>query len=163
MQPVGYSESVEVPVRAPAELVYRLLSDPTRMPQWSPEVVRVRWLGDDGSARVGARFRGTSRAQVRWSRTCEVTAAEPPRRFAFRTIPTWLYGDSTLWTFEVTPGSRGCTVTQRYEIVRGPNLAVQLGTLVTRRPQRLEPHLRATLEALRDTAEQAVARAGGGR
>lgn len=161
MGQVGRSKSVQVPVHAPPDVVYELLSDPTRMPQWSPEVVRVRWLERDRVVRVGARFRGTNRARLCWSRVCEVTVAEPPHRFAFRTVPTWLYADSTLWSFEVAPTAEGCAVTQRYEVVRGANLVVRLGALINGRSQHLEPNLRATLEALRDTAERMVPTAGG--
>ena len=33
-------------IGAPADTVYRLVADPIRMAEWSPECVRCRWLGD---------------------------------------------------------------------------------------------------------------------
>jgi hypothetical protein len=38
---VGDSEAAQVTIHASPEIVHELLSDPTRMPQWSPEVIRV--------------------------------------------------------------------------------------------------------------------------
>jgi uncharacterized protein YndB with AHSA1/START domain len=151
---VGHSESVRVAIDAPASLVYRLVSDPTRMPEWSPEVVRVVWQAGHDTAEVGARFRGTSRARLRWSRTCEVLAAEPGRFFVFRTVPAWPYRDSTVWSFDIEPTPHGCLLTERYEILRGPNLLLRLAARLNARPSHLAPHLTSTLTRLKATAEQ---------
>jgi hypothetical protein len=151
---VGDSEAVQATIAAPQEVVYDLLSDPRRMPQWSPEIVRVIWAAGHGTARPGARFRGTSRARLRWSRTCEVLAADPPRLFSFRTVPSWLYRDSTIWSFDIEPHPDGCVVTERYEVVRGPNLLLRWGARVNGRPSRLAPHLERTLQGLRASALQ---------
>jgi uncharacterized protein YndB with AHSA1/START domain len=158
MSDVGHSESVRVAIDAPASLVYRLVSDPTRMPEWSPEVVRVVWQAGHDAAEVGARFRGTSRARLRWSRTCEVLAAEPGRRFVFRTVPSWPYRDSTVWSFEIDPTPDGCRLTERYEIVRGPNVLLRLAARLNARPTDLAPHLASTLRRLKATAEHAPGR-----
>ena len=97
-------------IAAPADDIYALVSDVTRMGEWSPENVGGRWLGDATGPAVGARFRGSNRrGWRRWSTTCTVVAAEPGRTFAFdvtvAVIPAsrWIYelrqdGDATLVT-----------------------------------------------------------------
>jgi uncharacterized protein YndB with AHSA1/START domain len=158
MAAVGESETAQVWVRAAPAVIYDLVQDPTQMARWSPEVVSVVTDGA-GPARVGMRFRGISRARFRWSRTCEVLAAERPERFVFRTVPTRLYSDSTVWTFEIRPREGGALVTQRYEIVRGLRLPLRWVVRLNGRPRRLAPHLEHTLLCLKDSAEHVQASA----
>ena len=47
--------------------------------------------------------RGNRAGWLRWSRTCEVLAVEPPRRIAWRTIPTPLFVDSSDWRITLEP------------------------------------------------------------
>jgi len=75
---------VTAAIRAPADVLYALVSDVTRMGEWSPENVGGRWLDGVPAPVVGARFRGSNRrGWRRWSTTCTVVAAEPGRTFAF--------------------------------------------------------------------------------
>ena len=97
-------------IAAPAHDLYDLVSDVTRMGEWSPENVGARWLGHASGPAVGARFSGSNRrGWRRWSTTCTVIAAEPGRRFAFEvafagiTVSRWSYefrpeGDETVVT-----------------------------------------------------------------
>jgi len=87
-----------VRVAAPPEKVWGLLSDITRMGEWSPECVGCRWLPPADGARPGARFRGTSRNRWhRWSTMSTVVDAIPGRSFVFdvtyfrRPVARWLY------------------------------------------------------------------------
>jgi uncharacterized protein YndB with AHSA1/START domain len=155
MASVGDSETAQVWVAASPTVVYDLVSDPTQMANWSPEVVRVVVLDEEGPAQVGMGFRGTSRARLRWSRTCEVIAAQRPTRFTFRTVPTWMFSDSTVWAFEIRPHEGGSLVTQRYEVVRGLRLPLRWVVRLNGRPHRLAPHLQRTLLGLKHSAEQA--------
>jgi Polyketide cyclase / dehydrase and lipid transport len=60
-------------IHAPIDAIYRLVADPIRMADWSPECVRCRWVGESSQADVGARFRGTSRnGWHRWTRTSPI-------------------------------------------------------------------------------------------
>lgn len=75
---------VSAVIEAPPDVLYALVSDVTRMGEWSPENVGGRWLGGATAPAVGARFRGANRrGWRRWSTTCTVVAAEPTRTFAF--------------------------------------------------------------------------------
>ena len=104
---------VEAVVPATPEQVYAVVSDVTRIAEWSHECRAAEWLDGTEVAAVGARFRGTNRVnRFGWSRVCTVTELEPGRRFGYRTgggTPP----DSTAWTFELHPHPDGTRVVQR--------------------------------------------------
>jgi uncharacterized protein YndB with AHSA1/START domain len=100
-------------VEAPAEVVYALVSDVTRMGEWSPETASCRWVDGARSAGVGARFRGSNRrGPLQWTTTCTVTAADPGRRFAFTV--TWAGVPISDWAYDLAPAAGGCTVTESW-------------------------------------------------
>lgn len=81
-RPMTVSDSVII--AADAEALYREISDPSRMGQWSPENRGADIEGPKRPAHVGMRFIGhNKRGRVRWETGCTVTAADPGRRFAF--------------------------------------------------------------------------------
>lgn len=89
---------VSTEIAADPGVVWRLVSDVTRMGQWSPETTSCRWLGDATGPAVGAKFKGSNRHGFRrWSTACTVTAAEPGKSFSFDVdygplaISTWDY------------------------------------------------------------------------
>ncbi|OBJ04532.1 hypothetical protein A5624_26770 [Mycobacterium sp. 1482292.6] len=83
-------------VRAPAHAVYALVSDITRIPQWSPETVSARWLD-------AKTFEARNRRRLgRWTTTSNVETAEPDREFSF--IVQAFGGDWTQWTFRLDSG-----------------------------------------------------------
>ncbi len=113
---------VSVEVDATPEQVWNLLTDITRAGEWSHETQGGEWLdGADGPV-VGARFQGRNQSgRSKWRRQCEVVAADAPRTISWRTVPTALYRDSTIWTYELEPTDIGCRITQRFEVVKlGP-------------------------------------------
>jgi hypothetical protein len=92
---MNLSESIMV--IAPPETVWDLVADVTRMGEWSPETTAAWWLGEATTARVGVRFKGRNKRQMRWATTCEVTAADRGSRFSFVRISR--IDDGTDWTF----------------------------------------------------------------
>src|SRR5579871_2789585 len=93
--------SVTVHMAVPADRVWDLVSDITRIGEFSPETFEAQWLGGADGPAVGARFRGhvrrNGRGPVYWT-VCTVTACEPGRVFAFnvggpgdRILNTWAY------------------------------------------------------------------------
>lgn len=113
------SGSATVEVDASPEQVWALLADITRAGEWSHETQGGDWLEGASGAVVGARFRGRNKnGRQRWTRVCEVVAADAPHTIAWRTVPSRLYPDSTVWTYELAPTERGCRITQRFEVVR---------------------------------------------
>jgi len=153
------SGSVSAPVAAPAETVWELVADVTRIGELSPECHRAEWLDGGDAPVVGARFRGHNRWKLnRWSRICEVVEAEPGRAFAFRTVPGWgPLADSTTWRYDLRPTDDGCEITQSYEVTVPPKRWFQP---VIRRllPHHLDmrPHMVQTLDAIRARAEEAA-------
>jgi Polyketide cyclase / dehydrase and lipid transport len=78
--------SVTVYMAASADRVWDLVSDITRVGEFSPETFEAEWLGGASGPEVGARFRGhvrrNGRGPVYWT-ACTVVACDPGREFAF--------------------------------------------------------------------------------
>jgi len=75
-------------IAADPVVIYDLLSDVTRMGQWSPECYRCEWLDRASAAVEGVRFRGYNRlGRYRWATTAVVTVARRGREFAKLLIP----------------------------------------------------------------------------
>jgi hypothetical protein len=89
--------------------VYRLISDITRVGEWSPETVSAHWLDGATGPAVGARFQGDNRiGRVAWSTKPTVTVAEPGVRFAFQ-VPGASGGS---WSFDLEPAPGGTRITE---------------------------------------------------
>jgi uncharacterized protein YndB with AHSA1/START domain len=113
------SGTVTVEVEASPEQVWALLADVTKTGEWGHESQPGAWLDGATEAVPGARFQGRNRrGRTRWSRVCEVLAADSPRVISWRTVPTRLYNDSTVWTYELSPTAGGCRITQRFEVLK---------------------------------------------
>jgi hypothetical protein len=145
--------AVTVGMAADPTAVYRLVSDVTRMGEWSPETTSCRWLSAPGPM-VGARFRGTNRRGVRrWSTTCTVTAAEPGRRFAFSV--TWGPLAISEWSYAIHPTEQGCSVTESWVDKRPTWMRTVYPVVmgVTDRGVLNRAGMQATLAALKKAAE----------
>src|SRR5262249_21515931 len=119
------SGAVDLYIKAPPEELYDRIAEVTRTGDRSLECSSCAWLPGASPGTVGSRFRGRNRRGrvVRWSRVCEVTAADRGRIFAFRTVPErWDISrkDSTTWSYTFQPDGAGTTVTHSYEITRAP-------------------------------------------
>lgn len=91
------------------------------MSAWSIECRDAEWLDGAVTARPGARFRGRNRRRgLRWSRTNEVLVAEAPKRFVWRTVPSWMFPDSTEWSADLEPHEGGTRVVQSLRLLRVP-------------------------------------------
>jgi hypothetical protein len=146
---------VSADIAAAATTVYSLVSDVTRMGEWSTETTSCRWLGPPGPA-VGATFRGSNRyGIVRWSTTCTVTAADPGRRFAFSVSRgTVLISE---WCYQIEPAPGGCTVTESWVDKRPGWLRLTSPAVIgiVNRPAHNRAGMQATLAALKAAAEAA--------
>lgn len=162
----GTSGRASTVVQATPEQVYDTVSDVTRVPEWSPECVGGRWLGDADGPEVGARFEGRNRRGiVRWRTRPKVVAAQRPREFAFvMGLPG--YGAMTRWTYEIEPGEDEGTsrLTESFEILRdlpGPIVAFEKHLLrVPDRAKDLQDNLETSVARIREVAERDAARAG---
>ena len=111
METLRHSGSIVIN-RSPEE-VYALISDVTKMGDWSP-VCKACWWDDGDGPRVGAKFTGRNEVPERtWETRSEVVAAEPGKEFAWAVAepPTrarWGY------TFDAVNG--GTEVTETWQL-----------------------------------------------
>ncbi len=139
---------VDVEVPATPEQVWAVLTDVTRIGEWSHECRTAQWLGGVDRPAVGARFRGSNKVRLsRWSKKCTITDLQPPRRFVYETSVDMM-GGPTEWTFTLEPTETGCRVTQSFKIDNMPRAAEWL--IAKMIPEHLERSqaLRADLERL---------------
>ena len=121
MSRVQKSSRVDVEADAAVPDVWAVVSDVTRVGEWSHECRSAQWSSGAGRAAPGARFRGRNRARgLAWTRTCEIVAVEEPVLIVWRTVPTWLYPDSTEWRIELQPSERGTRIIQTFRVLRAP-------------------------------------------
>ena len=110
----------QVYVEAPPEQVWQLVTDVTRMGDWSPECRRCEWERGHSGPVAGARFRGHNRrGWLRWSMPCAVTEADKDKTFAFETVPAFPFkkGVQTRWRFEFQQSDGGTTLTESFEVL----------------------------------------------
>jgi uncharacterized protein YndB with AHSA1/START domain len=155
---MGEQVSVSRDIAAPAERVWALISDVTRMGEWSPETVGATWLGRAVGPAPGARFRGRNRNGRRtWTTVATVLEAEPGRSFAFR-VKAGPF-DVADWAYRIEPTAAGCRVTETWTDRRG-RLVAALGRPVSGVADRAS-HNRATMARTLDNLA-AAAESGGG-
>lgn len=110
---------------APPAQVWDLVSDVTRIGEFSPETFEARWRrGSDGPA-VGARFAGHVKRNgvgpTYWS-ACTVTVCEPERRFEFSVGTEQVAVNN--WGYRLEPRDGGTLVTEYYRLE--PKLPLRL-------------------------------------
>ncbi len=150
---------VERIIEAEPELIYDLVSDVTRMGEWSPETVEAEWLGDATGPAVGATFKGKNKLGPNsWATKPTVTLADRGRTFAFKVPgksgPTWRYD------FERTRG--GTRVIEAVIQERRSPLFIRLlqrRAGVTDREDSLRENMTITLDQLAHAAVAQTARA----
>jgi hypothetical protein len=108
--------SSRVVIDAPADKLYEMVSDISRMGEWSPACVGGAW--DEGASPTpGGWFTGrNSRNGQEYETRCEVTVAEPGRDFTFVVGG----GESgwARWGYRFTPTGEGSTdVEEHWEMV----------------------------------------------
>ncbi|MGH9279256.1 MAG: SRPBCC family protein [Acidimicrobiales bacterium] len=150
------SGQADVTIRTEPERLWTMVTNVTRMGEWSPETERAEWL--DGASRpaVGARFRGYNRrGRSKWSTTCEVIEAEPGRVFAFAVGKA--NKPETVWRYRFEAVDGGVRVTESFQLRKPLGFLSRLVTRVTTgvkdRPADLEDGVRTTLAALKRAAE----------
>jgi hypothetical protein len=144
-------------VNAPADQVYALVADLTRMGEWSPECARVEWLDGATGPAVGARFVGHNRSGpfelMRWSRNGRVLAADSGREFAFVTEEGGREG--VTWRYRFEEVEDGTRVTESYHVDWIPMWA-RIVDVPTNRYRQLQLAMRQTLAQLKNAAEEST-------
>lgn len=150
--PAPIAETVHVD--ATPEDVWRVVSDVTRMGEWSPECRKVVLLGG-GQVEVGSRMVGINRrGVVVWPTLSTVVRLEPGRALAWRTRES-----GATWTYELEPQDAGTTLTGRRELdgyslltrVGGPLIGGAAG-----HDEELAAGMRTTLRRIKAAIERAA-------
>lgn len=114
--PLPISASVDVDA-SPSD-VWAVVSDVTRMPEFSPELRRLFPVGGR-EPRVGMRMVGINRrGYAVWPTTSQVVRFEPGRAVAWHTRES-----GATWTYELEPSEAGTRLTGRRDLA-----AFRLGT-----------------------------------
>lgn len=158
MQTLDHDET-NLHMDADPATVYALIADVTRMPEFSPEILRCTWLDGAAGPAVGARFAAVNKVPNRpsWTNKPVVTLVEPDRAFAF--ARTEKFAGTVEWTYRLAPEEGGTRVTESYEVTRplSPVGWFIIGGLFGRKDRRsdLRAGMTATLERMRAVAEAA--------
>jgi uncharacterized protein YndB with AHSA1/START domain len=112
----------EIEINAPVAKVWSLVSDPSRMPQWSPQCRIMKALGPirPGTRTINLNRRGL----LFWPTTSVITEVVPERKFAFR-IPI----NTSVWSYELEPTATG---TRLIETRHAENGVTAVSTAVTK-------------------------------
>lgn len=148
--------SVTVTMNAPPSVVWDLVSDVTRIGEFSPETFEAEWIAPSDGPAQGAHFRGHVKRNgvgpIYWSH-CRVTSCEPEREFGFavevggRAINRWRY------RLEPRPDG-GTDVTESFALAPSGLTRVYWALLGWARGKTNERGMRQTLERIKAIAER---------
>ena len=153
LQSLGGEVSVHMDA-APAE-VWDLVSDVTRIGEFSPETFEARWTRGSTGPEVGAYFKGHVKRNgvgpIYWT-LCKVTACEPEKVFEFAVGTDEIPMNN--WGYRLAPDGDGTLVTEYFRLeptwyLRGYWMA--LGVL---RGRTNKKGMRTTLERMKAVVEE---------
>jgi hypothetical protein len=128
--------SRSVRIAADPHLVWSMVTDLSGMGELSPENIGGRWVDGATGPALGAKFRGVNRNGDRqWWTRVRVTVYEPERRFTFDVRSPFGVRVSR-WSYEITPTSDGCLLTEHWYRVGSWFVRRFLGPRVTGRADR---------------------------
>jgi hypothetical protein len=146
------SESIHVAVAPDA--LYGMVSDVTRMGEWSP-ICRACWWDDGDGPRVGAWFTGRNETPERtWETRSQVVAADPGRKFAWEVNDGWVY-----WGYTFEPDGAGTRLTESWEFLpKGiagfhERFGAEAEAEIAKRSDAARTGIPATLAAIKKAAE----------
>jgi len=145
---------VSVWMDAPPAEVWDLISDVTRIGEFSPETFEARWRhGYDGPA-VGAKFKGHVKRNgvgpTYWS-PCTVTECEPERVFEFSVGTEDVAVNN--WGYRLEPKDGGTLVTEYFRLEPALPMRVYWTALGFLRGRTNEKGMRTTLERMKAVVE----------
>jgi Polyketide cyclase / dehydrase and lipid transport len=152
MSSLRYSASVIV-ARTP-ESLYDMVSDVTRMGEWSP-ICKACWWDDGGGPGAGAWFTGRNETPERvWETRSQVVTAERGREFTFEVAGGWVR-----WSYSFTPVSEGTRLTESWEFLPDgiagfhKRYGDEAEAQIANRAEAARTGIPATLAAIKKTAE----------
>ena len=147
--------SVTIHIDAPPEKVWALVSDVTRIGEYSPETFEAEWADGATGPAVGARFRGhvkrNGRGPTYW-KTCQVQVCEVGTAFAFG-VET---GGQVLntWRYDLEAAGEGTDVTESFRLTPTLGLRLYWAALGWSRGRTNRDGMRMTLERMKAELER---------
>lgn len=147
--------SVTVHMAASPAAVWDLVSDVTRIGEFSPETFEAKWTRGASGPEVGAYFKGHVKRNgvgpVYWT-LCRVTECVPGEAFGFDVV----MNDKPIntWTYRIAPAGDGCDVTESFELAPNPMLKLYWAVLGKLRGKTNTDGMRQTLERIREVVER---------
>ena len=147
-------DSVTVHMSAPPEKVWGLVSDVTRIGEFSPETFEARWNRGSTGPEVGASFKGHVKRNgvgpTYWS-PCQVTACVPNEVFEFAVGTDTFSFDH--WGYRLEAEDGGTTVTEYFRIDPSWPMRMYWTVLGPLRGRTNERGMRTTLERMKAVLE----------
>jgi hypothetical protein len=110
MSNLSYSESIIV--SGSPEALYDMISDVTRMGEWSP-ICKACWWDEGDGPKAGAWFTGRNEVPERtWETRSQVVVAERGREFAWEVNNGWVR-----WSYTFTLVEAGTKLTESWEFL----------------------------------------------
>ena len=145
---------VSVWMDAPPAEVWGLVSDVTRIGEFSPETFEARWRRGYDGPEVGAKFKGHVKRNgvgpTYWS-PCRVTACEPERHFEFSVGTDAVTLNN--WGYRLEPEGSGTRLTEYFRLEPALVMRAYWLLLGTLRRRTNEKGMRTTLERMKDVLE----------
>lgn len=155
MSDLRYEDSVLI-AQTPASL-YEMVSDITRMGEWSP-TCRACWWDEGDGPWSGSWFTGRNESASRvWETRSQVVVAEPGREFAFVVGGSWVR-----WGYTFTPVDAGTRFTESWQFLPAgvsrfhERYGDQADAEIAQRTQAAHRDIPTTLAAIKDAAERPV-------
>ena len=142
---------------APPERVWALVSDVTRIGEFSPETFEARWRRGSTGPEVGARFKGHVKRNgvgpTYWT-TCRVTACVPEEVFEFVVeIEGRLEAEVNRWGYRLEPDVEGTWVTEYFKLGSALPMRAYWLVLGPLRGRTNARGMRSTLERMKAVVE----------
>jgi hypothetical protein len=153
-RPMKMTDSVTVHMNASPTKVWGLVSDVTRIGEFSPETFEAEWLDGATGPAVGASFRGhvkrNGKGPTYWT-TCVVTVCDPEREFTFGVGPAGKAANT--WGYKLAASEGGTDVTEFFALT--PNLLMRIywTLLGWSRGKTNRAGMRTTLERIKAVVE----------
>ncbi|MFE3446807.1 SRPBCC family protein [Nocardia sp. NPDC059180] len=101
-----------IDIAAPPEQVWAVVSDLERMPEFSPQCIRMMPLGTPKAGTWTLNF--NKDGWKRWPTTSRIVRFEPNQAFAFR-----MNENSTVWSYTLEPTEAGTRLIERRDVPNG--------------------------------------------
>ena len=152
LRPLG--SEVSLHMDAPPEKVWALVSDVTRIGEFSPETFEARWTRGSTGPEVGASFKGHVKRNgvgpTYWS-PCQVTKCVPNEVFEFAVGTDDV--SLTHWGYRLAPDGAGTNVTEYFRIEPKIYMRLYWTLLGALRGRTNEKGMRTTLERMKAVVE----------